>query len=351
MRYLLIPFLFLLVAGLATIASAAPSLSVTLNYFRGSTVGEDARLEWQTATELDTVGYRILRASAADGPFEELSEIGLIAARGGPVSGDTYEALDTNVVTGQTYWYRLIEVEQNSNEQILNTLRLQIGNEPTATLDAIATSDDGDDGANEGETQPTTSSATATSTPSPSPSPGPTGPSGANTPRPASVTATLASQAPATDDDGGPLEPRPVGGVVEAAGTTENRRPTAVAQVTEAYPDPPSEDDTPAQGYPGEAPEEDVEVTSGAPESPESEENYPAAPTNGITPARPTVAGDNVVGGLPESEEGVEAQEQESGNLSRILLWMGFIAALIIFIAGAAFSILLSTRKQRQDIS
>lgn len=345
-RYLLLPFLFLAAAGLTAIVSAAPPLSVTLNYFRGTTVGEDARLEWQTATELDTVGYRILRASAANGPFQELSEIGIIAARGGPVSGDTYEALDTNVVTGQTYWYRLIEIEQNSNEQILDTLKLQIGNEPTATLDAIATSDNGDDDANEGETQPTTSNTTATSTPSPSP--GATGQSGANTPRPATVTPTVTVQASTTNDAGGPLEARPAGGLAEAAGTTDNTRPTAVAQVTEAYPDPPPADDTPAQGYPDEAPEDDVEVT---PEEPDSEESYPAAPANGITPARPTSAGDNVVGGLPESEEGVETQEQQSGNLSRILLWMGFVAALIIFIAGAAFSILLSTRKQRQDIS
>ncbi|MFW6068312.1 MAG: hypothetical protein ACOC9E_01875 [Chloroflexota bacterium] len=352
---LLAPLLALLLigTGLSRIATAAPPLSVTLNYFRGESGAEGAHLSWQTATELDTAGFRLSRASDAGGPFQELGEIGFIEAQGGPVSGDTYEALDTTVVSGQTYWYRLIEIEQNSDEHVLDTTELTIGNEPTATLDAVATSDDGDDDGNEGDTQPGTGNPTATGTPSPSPSPDATNPAPTNTPRPATATPTVSRQAsPTPDQDGdGAEEARPVGDAVEAAAPTTNGQPTAVAQVTEAYPEPPSADATPEEGYPGGPPEEDFEATPVLTETTETEESYPAAPANETTPSGPAGAGDNVVGSAPEADEGTENQTQQSGNISRVLLWLGFVAALIIFIAGAVFSILLSTRKQRQDIS
>lgn len=348
-RFLLAPFLALALfgVGLAGVASAAPPLSVTLSYFRGESVPEGARLEWQTATELDTAGFRVFRASDESGPFQELGEIGFVEARGGPVSGDTYEALDATVVTGQTYWYRLVEVEQNSSEHPLHTLELRIGTEPTATVDAVGTSDDGDNG---GETQPGAGDTTATRTPSPSPSPVTTSQSATNTPRPATATPTVARQASPTPerDDGSPLEARPIGDAAEAADPATNAQPTAVAQVTEAYPEPPQDDATPAGAYPDDTEGEDMEVT---PVLTDTNESYPLAPANGITPARPTGAGENVVGSLGESEESVEDQAPQSGNLSRVLLWLGFVAALTIFVAGAVFSILLSTRKQRQDLS
>lgn len=349
---LLAPLLALILigTGLSRIARAAPPLSVTLNYFRGESGAEGAQLEWQTATELDTAGFRLSRASDAGGPFQELGEIGFIEAQGGPVSGDTYQALDTTVVSGQTYWYRLIEIEQNSDEHVLDTTKLTIGTEPTPTLDAVATSDDGDNGGSEGDTQPGTGNPTATGTPSPSPSPDATNPARTNTPRPATATPTVSRQAsPAPDEVGdGAEESRPVGDAGEAAAPTTNGQPTAVAQVTEAYPEPPPADDTPDDSYPGDPPEVDIEAT---PTLAQTEESYPPAPANGNTPAPATATGDNVVGSLPEGGESADSEPQQSGNLSRVLLWLGFVAALIIFIAGAVFSILLSTRKQRQDIS
>lgn len=325
-------------------AIAAPSLSVTLNYFRGESVAEGAHLEWQTSTELDTAGFRISRATNAGGPFQELGEIGFIEARGGPVSGDTYEALDTTVVSGLTYWYRLIEIEQNSNEHVLRTATVTIGNEPTATLEAVATSDDGGNGENEEDTQPGPSNPTATATPSPSP--GATNQAPTNTPRPTTATPAVS---PTPDDDGDrALEASSVGDAVDAAAPTTNRQPTAVAQVTEAYPEPPA-DVTPEESYPGDPPE--IETTPVLTETTETEESYPAPPANETVPAGPAAAGDNVVGSVPEADQSTENQPQQSGSLSRVLLWLGFGAALIIFIAGAVFSILLSTRKQRQDIS
>lgn len=343
----LLPAMSLILVGAAI---AAPPMSVTLNYFRGESTAEGAYLEWQTSTELDTAGFRISRATNSGGPFQELGDIGFIEARGGPVSGDTYEALDTAVVSGQTYWYRLVEVEQNSNEHVLHTTRLTIGNEPTATLEAVATSDDGGNGENEGDTQPGPSNPTATATPSPSP--GATNQASTNTPRATTATPTVASQASPTPDDDGDsaVDARPVGDAVDAAAATTNGQPTAVAQVTEAYPEPPA-DVTPEETYPGEPPEENIETTPVLTETTETEESYPAPPVNETTPGGPAAAGENVVGSVPEADESTENQPQQSGNLSRVLLWLGFGAALIIFIAGAVFSILLSTRKQRQDIS
>lgn len=338
--------LTLLATALVSVANAAPPLSVTLNFFRGESVSDGARLYWQTATELDTAGFRILRASDSGGPFQELSEIGFVEARGGPVSGDTYEVLDATVDTGQTYWYRLVEVEQNSSEHDLHTFPLTIGAEPTATLEAVATSDDGD---SDGNTQPEASSPTATRTPSPSPSPGTQNQSATNTPRPATATADRQATPTPGGEDGSPIAARPLSEEAETAAPTTSVQPTAIAQATEAYPEPPSANATTDEAYPGDTTgEEQLEPTAAVTET---EESYPLAPANGITPERPTAAGGTVADNLPESEESGENAPQQSRNLSRVLLWLGFGAALIIFVAGAVFSILLSTRKQRQDLS
>ena len=67
-------------------------------------------VEWSTASELNTAGFNVLRSESPDGPFVRLnSEV--IPASPDPLVGGSYIYTDTNVAPGQTYYYRLEEVE------------------------------------------------------------------------------------------------------------------------------------------------------------------------------------------------------------------------------------------------
>ena len=65
---------------------------------------------WSTASELNTAGFNVLRSTSADGPFTRVnSEV--IPASNDPLVGGSYAYTDTQVSPGQTYYYRVEEVE------------------------------------------------------------------------------------------------------------------------------------------------------------------------------------------------------------------------------------------------
>ena len=65
---------------------------------------------WSTASELNTAGFNILRGDSSNGPFTRLNAA-VIPASPDPLVGGSYIYTDTNVAPGQTYYYRLEEVE------------------------------------------------------------------------------------------------------------------------------------------------------------------------------------------------------------------------------------------------
>jgi hypothetical protein len=75
------------------------------------------RVEWQTETELNTAGFNVYRSTAAEGEFERLNAQ-LIPSQGGPTSGGSYIFLDDEVEAGQTYYYRLEDVEMDNRSEM-----------------------------------------------------------------------------------------------------------------------------------------------------------------------------------------------------------------------------------------
>lgn len=68
-------------------------------------------IRWETASEVDTVGFFLLRAGSPDGPFVPISDTP-VAARGDPLTGASYQFEDRDVLWGQTYFYQLEELER-----------------------------------------------------------------------------------------------------------------------------------------------------------------------------------------------------------------------------------------------
>ena len=88
--------------------------AVTLLYFRGMNVNDvSVRLEWATANESGTLGFLVYRKDLVGGEYQLISQF--IDSQG-ELTGATYEYLDdTDIVAGNTYWYKLQEVDSGNN--------------------------------------------------------------------------------------------------------------------------------------------------------------------------------------------------------------------------------------------
>ncbi|HSM56632.1 MAG TPA: hypothetical protein VK879_10800 [Candidatus Sulfomarinibacteraceae bacterium] len=353
---------------LATTTQAASRLSVTLVYFRGESQDSAARLEWRTATEDNTAGFKLERGPSANGPFTSLDDVGFIEARGTISSGDTYEARDETVSAGQTYWYRLIEVEFDNSEAAVDMVEVSIAG-PTPTAEPIGGG--GDSGS--------TPSAPPTSTSAPTNTPQPTqANSGGNSAATATQasgsaatpTATVTGQSATTPDGNNnrPTNTPPPSPTRmtfdQSANEAEAAEPPSVAQVTPAngddgYPGPggtggidtPTVDNrSPAdESYPGPA---EVQIEEQPPETVTSEASaYPGGAPIG-SGGGDEDAGQRIVGAGDTAETaGDSAQQAQESALGRAVLWIGFAFALLIFAGGAIFAIVLSTRKQDDTLA
>jgi len=74
-------------------ANPQPPTAVDLRYFRAIGLDDRAILVWETASEVDTVGFNVLRAAGAGGPWTQVNA-SLIPAEGGAASGRTYVLRD-----------------------------------------------------------------------------------------------------------------------------------------------------------------------------------------------------------------------------------------------------------------
>lgn len=69
-------------------------------------------VEWQTGTEVGTVGFHLYRSTSETGPFERVTDE-LIASSQDPLTGGSYSYVDEDVVSGQTYYYQLEEIDNS----------------------------------------------------------------------------------------------------------------------------------------------------------------------------------------------------------------------------------------------
>lgn len=345
-----VALLTLLVAAGA--ANRPAEANVTLLYFRATAQSDAIELEWRTATEFETQGYLIKRALSADGfaPISDDSDVITVIHEGSPMTiipaaGDayTYFAYDENVTVGQTYYYRLIEVEFD------NTRVLPDGGEanaaftgptPTPTVVGISLPPTATPS---GATATPAATATATATPPPptsTPLPQPTNtpvqqptntpPPTATRPLPTATPVPVAvapgSVTPPDDDDGFSLAV-PVAEAVQDEGYPVELPTSAVP---EGY-------DTVA---PADTTPEPELFTTGADATPA--EPVDSAPIGGDS-AEPGRIGDNSQ--LPPPDDNVRSETQSTGGTNRLILWGGFVAGLLIFVGGVLGSIIIFNRR------
>jgi hypothetical protein len=111
-RTMLRPAALIGLISLASIALAARAVSqnVTLISFTAISLSGQPEIyvDWETATEFDTVGFFVMRSDFALGPYARVSDF--IPHEGDTVIGAQYDWLDETTILGQTYFYRLEEI-------------------------------------------------------------------------------------------------------------------------------------------------------------------------------------------------------------------------------------------------
>ena len=84
---------------------------IYLGYISITTFQEaEINIEWETASEVNTVGFNILRGETIQGDLTQINDQ-VIPASADPLSSNTYSYTDMNVRAGNIYHYFLEDVE------------------------------------------------------------------------------------------------------------------------------------------------------------------------------------------------------------------------------------------------
>jgi len=104
--------------------------AVTLTSFTATVEGQAVVLRWETASEVNMLGFYIWRSTSEGGDYSRIS--GLIPAEG-EIVGASYQFTDANVELGQTYFYKLEAMETNGSSEFYGPVSVSLSPPPTPT--------------------------------------------------------------------------------------------------------------------------------------------------------------------------------------------------------------------------
>jgi len=90
------------------------SLPVQLTSFTAESVRGQVILKWQTQSEIDNLGFNILRSESKDASFEKINAE-IINGAGNSTSPTDYSFVDDRVEANQTYYYQLEDIDIRGN--------------------------------------------------------------------------------------------------------------------------------------------------------------------------------------------------------------------------------------------
>lgn len=145
----------LVLFSLLVARSDSSRASVTLISFQARWAGDKVQVTWETASEIDNMGFYIHRSEQEGGAYQPSTD--LIPSQG-DIIGAFYEWEDRNVEPGKTYYYKLEDLSSGGPSRFWGPVSAVAG-QPTATFTPAAT-----------DTPTATLTPLSTATPSPTPS-------------------------------------------------------------------------------------------------------------------------------------------------------------------------------------
>ncbi|MBS1250141.1 MAG: hypothetical protein MAG431_01731 [Chloroflexi bacterium] len=88
----------------------------------------EIQIEWETASEVDTIGFNILRSENPEGDFTQINAQ-LIPASSDPLSDNVYRYKDPNVQAGRTYYYLLEDLESSGGTNTHGPIEVKATNQ------------------------------------------------------------------------------------------------------------------------------------------------------------------------------------------------------------------------------
>jgi hypothetical protein len=130
---LTVALLILGATGIATVDRSALA-AVTLASFTAT--GGDGRvlIEWETASEIDNIGFNLWRSTSGTGDYAKLNDWLIPSQALGSVIGAYYCYTDSDVINDTTYYYKLEDVDVHGFSEFHGPASATPGAQPTATL-------------------------------------------------------------------------------------------------------------------------------------------------------------------------------------------------------------------------
>jgi len=108
--------------------------AVDLISFTATVQNKDILLQWETATELDNLGFNLYRAESEDGEKTQLNSNLIPSQNPGSPVGANYEFLDNNVLTNKTYFYWLEDVDIYGLKTLHGPVKTILSSSPAPSL-------------------------------------------------------------------------------------------------------------------------------------------------------------------------------------------------------------------------
>ena len=115
--------LTLLFCGLSFLTGAVLSFHTILNWDQPEVI-----VEWETASELDTIGFNVLRSENPEGSYMQVNSQ-LIPTDSDSLTGNQYTYHDTVPKAGTTYFYMLEEIEITGNSNRHGPIEVKANNQ------------------------------------------------------------------------------------------------------------------------------------------------------------------------------------------------------------------------------
>jgi signal peptidase I len=125
--------LTVLFAMLLFFPSSKVSAAVTVSSFTVKAQGNQVQATWTTASEINNVGFNILRSTSQNGTYSRVNGSIIPSQCFGCITGRNYAFTDSSASAGQTYFYKLQSVDNNGGTHLF-------GPATTSTSGATATS-------------------------------------------------------------------------------------------------------------------------------------------------------------------------------------------------------------------
>ncbi|MBI5375431.1 MAG: hypothetical protein HZA77_08345 [Candidatus Schekmanbacteria bacterium] len=99
--------------------------AITLSSFSATSKDKKVSLAWQTTTEIDNIGFNILRSESETGPYTKINKK-LIKSKGSSTKGASYKLKDKNIEAGKTYWYKLEDIDSNTGPSQHDAVKVEV---------------------------------------------------------------------------------------------------------------------------------------------------------------------------------------------------------------------------------